>query len=144
LNISWDVVSVILLLCQGLIFQNDSEIEGLAVSFLGITMVLILLGTLLFCMAKLLRDIVRNEKAVLISKVAMSRYPQDLQQEIMREFSTHEVERTGQIVLLKDEFEKMHPDLKGEILGILDQEFKLGNEAFAKAAEDIRNRREMS
>jgi ABC-type transport system involved in multi-copper enzyme maturation permease subunit len=129
---------VIVLLCQGLIFESNNPNDP-AILFFGVIIVLILSGAVVGSLYFIFRRIVRNEKNILISKVGLSMLTQGAIAEVLQMYSSEWSMREGHLEIESKSFmERMHPVQLEELQTINSQVYKLGNLEYEAMAANAR------
>jgi hypothetical protein len=133
------LVSVVILLCQGLIFENGEEIQETAILFFGVTAALIMIGAVVMSIFNTVRRLLKNEnREFLISKLSLSALQNADRQEILQIFSEVQVQETGSIHLKREKLERLTPGQSLEISGIVAKQYELEEDAFNQYASQLR------
>jgi hypothetical protein len=138
---SWELVSVVILLCQGLIFENGEEIQETAILFFGVTSAIIMIGAVAMSIFNTLRRLLKNEnREFLISKLSLSALQNEDRQQVLQIFSEEQVQQTGRIHLKREKLDRLTPGQSLEISGIIAEQYERGDEAFNQHASQLRIR----
>jgi hypothetical protein len=93
---------IMVLLCQGLIFETQSDTD-IAVLFFGIMTIFMLVSSSVWSVVMVIRRIVSPDKAkLMISRLAFYMLEKDTQEEVFQIYSADVSERTGMLELPKD------------------------------------------
>jgi tryptophan-rich sensory protein len=136
--IAWGLISCIVLLCQGLVFEADEITDAVKFSF-GILVVLVLAGCLAFAIIHGTRRILKKSAPVLVTKKACSILTREALSELFYLNSSECTIREGKIEVSREGFEQNLDFIhKKEILDILSAIGKVGDRAFDDIAEKAR------
>jgi hypothetical protein len=135
----WELVSVVILLCQGLIFENDAEIQENAILFFGVTAAMIMIAAVVMSLINTVKRMFYNRgHDLVISKSAMSALTSEDKQQILQIFSEEEAKQNGSIQIRRQKLESLTPGQNLEITGIVSKQYQLGDEAFEQHAAQLR------
>jgi hypothetical protein len=135
----WELVSVVVLLCQGLIFENDEQIQESAILGFGITAAIILIGALAMSAFNTIRRVLRRDtRELLLSNFTLSALQGPDKLEILQLFSQLQTEESGNILIRRESLARLAPGQRIEILGIVEKQFDLGDAEFENHVSQIR------
>jgi hypothetical protein len=125
------LVSVLVLLCQGLIFENEEEAQERATFGFGVTSVVILTGALSFSVLNATRRIFyRNSRELLFSNLTLSALQNQVKLEVLQIYSQEQAGQSGNITFSTEYLGRLAPGQRVEILGIVQKQFECDNEEF--------------
>jgi hypothetical protein len=135
----WELVSVVVLLCQGLIFENDEQIQEKAIMGFGVTAAIILIGALVMSAFNTIRRVLkRDTRELLLSNFTLSALQGPAKLEILQIFSQVQTQESGNIIVCRESLSRLAPGQRVEILGIVEKQFECGNAEFEKHVSQIR------
>jgi hypothetical protein len=137
----WDLVSVIVLLCQGMIFENDEEVQQTAVFFFGVTSAVILVAAITASVLNTMKSVLKSSttRSVVLSKAQVNALDDAMKHDLLRLFSEEEVEQNGNIHIQRENLNRISPVQVAEILTITEKQFEHGQGEFDKIAAEIRS-----
>lgn len=129
---------VVVLLCQGLIFENENPNSSYVFGF-GVLVVVFLTGTLLMTSLHLIRRMLKNHKPIVIPKQALQVLSPDFIAEIFNIHSFSEVNSFGSLeinrrVLLK----RLTQPEQEELFALISHQYSMGNKEYEKFAQSVR------
>jgi hypothetical protein len=137
--VAWGLVSCVVLLCQGLVFEEDEVTDAIKYSF-GILVVSILGGCLLFAIIHGTRRALKKSAPIVVTKKCCEMMTREAVAELFYANSIECALREGKIEVSRHGFEKSLDFLqKKEILDILSAVGKVGDKAFHELAERARH-----
>jgi hypothetical protein len=117
---------IIVLLCQGLIFESKNPNDP-AILFFGVIIVMILCGAIVGSVYLVVTRIVKNNKSMLIPKVAIELLAPETRTELLQVYSSEWSMREGHLEINSDKFvERVNPVQLQEVQSINSQVYKLG------------------
>jgi hypothetical protein len=137
--VAWGLISCIVLLCQGLVFETDEVTDVIKYSF-GILVILILVGCLIYAIVHGVRRVLKKTAPILVTKKCCEMLTREALAELFYVNSIECALREGKIEVPRQGFEKKLDFLqKKEILDILSAIGKVGDKAFDEIAQKARN-----
>jgi HD superfamily phosphohydrolase len=90
---------VIILLCQGLIFENvdDTEYNNKVITSFGVLIIVLLLGTFILSFVKMFKRIYQHDVQVIVSLNAMKYFSSEAQQELMQALIDKQIENLSDV-----------------------------------------------
>jgi hypothetical protein len=139
--IRWQLVSLVLLLCQGFIFEHDDGINQQASLFFGVTAAMMILGLLTFSIVDVIWRKSKKPATLCIPSSALTVLEKSLQRELLQAYSEEFIEYHGAVALNKKALNSLTPGQRQEVVGIVLKDFEaLGDDAFETAAAVLRER----
>lgn len=135
---------LLVMLCQGLIFESDGQVEMSAVSGFGLLIVVLLVGALGITLTNFLRRLISGQHMIVIPQNAIHYLSKEACQELFDLHSQIQVERVGSLQIDRATLIKKIPSMQSsEILKIVEKEGFYGDIEFDKYAATIRDRHQI-
>jgi hypothetical protein len=139
--IRWRLVSLILLLCQGFIFENEEEVKQTATLFFGVTAAMMIIVLLVFSFLSYVWRKLKGPSSVCISASALSKLKQENQQDLLQLYSEEMANKDGVFVIKLKSLNRLTAAQRQEVLGIVSRESELlGSADFSRITATYRNR----
>lgn len=136
----WSLISLLVLLCQGLIFQNDSEIGNVAYNGFGILIIVLIVGTTCLTSFRVILRLLKGGKSIQITQRAFKLMESGTVEEISYLHSEQIVNDSGSIEVPKYALEKeVSPEVFKEIMSICSLIGTASNQEFEMKASEVRD-----
>jgi hypothetical protein len=126
----WQLISIVVLLCQGFVFEHEDSIQETTYLFFGVTASFMILAVLAYSIVDLIWKKLKRRRSVCLSKPAFAALSESLQQDILQIYSEEQLDKQGVFVLDKKTMNLIGPGQRQEVLGIISKEFVLDSRAF--------------
>jgi hypothetical protein len=139
----WQLVSLILILCQGFIFEHDEEIQQRVTLFFGVTAAIMILGLLVYSIGGWIWRKFKGPETVCVSFAAFKAIETSLQKELLQVYAQDCFDKRGVVILDSADMNRLTVGQRQEVLGIVSKESVFVNsEEFGRAVETYRTRTE--
>lgn len=129
---------VVVLLCQGLIFENENPNSSYVFGF-GVLVVVFLTGTLLMTSVHLIKRMLKDHKPIVIPKQALQVLPPDFIAEIFNINSFSEVNSFGSLEIKRRILlSRLTQPEQEELFALISHQYSMGNKEYEKFAQSIR------
>jgi hypothetical protein len=130
---------VIVLLCQGLVFQTNNP-EDFAVIFFGVTTILILCGAAFGSVLITIRRMTNSQRPLSLKKQALELLAGDTKAELFSIFSSELVDKNGFLEMRNDDLvRRLNPVYLKELQILNENANQVGNAEFQQLAAQARS-----
>jgi hypothetical protein len=109
-----------ILLCQGLIFENDQQTQDSAIYAFGITCSAILIGAIILSIYNTMRKAIdQNAQTMILSTVALSALDEETKQQALQIYSENDMLENGNLKIRRQKLNRLSPVAVVEVLRIV-------------------------
>jgi hypothetical protein len=117
---SWGIVLVLVLLCQGFIFENEQEVQAAAFFSFGVLLIVLVTLSTLLVVAKVITRTLKSGQSITFSRNAISMLSVDTKQELFNLCSEDQANKDGGLYFSSSLLQtRLHPAAAQEVLSIV-------------------------
>eukprot|EP00475_Leptophrys_vorax_P025651 TRINITY_DN3592_c0_g2_i1.p1 TRINITY_DN3592_c0_g2~~TRINITY_DN3592_c0_g2_i1.p1 ORF type:complete len:603 (-),score=103.62 TRINITY_DN3592_c0_g2_i1:99-1715(-) len=116
---SWSLITVLVLLCQGLIFQSQDSTSAFAVYFFGVVIIIVLVGATTVSVCMVIKRSISQSGTLLIPNAALPFLSQEVVKDVVNCHSEESLARQGLLEVCQDLRKYLSPSQRNDLENIL-------------------------